>query len=120
MEGWVISVAGIFATVIASAAVVKYMVNRHEQILKTHDERLDKHGDDLVVLNTKSKEAMTMKDVSEEFVRKEMFYQFQKHTDARFDDLKNFMHEEMASQKDDIKLIRKALMEVLARIKSSN
>lgn len=120
MEGWMISLALVLVGMISTFAVVKHMVSKHEAAIINHDRKLEKHGDDLVALNTKAESAVTMKDVSQEFVRKEMFNQFQQHTDARFDDLKNFMHEEMSSQKEDIKLIRKALLEVLAHVKTSN
>lgn len=49
--------------------------------------RLDKHGDDIVALNTKSELAVTAKDVDEKFVSKELFKQFEKHIDSRFDGL---------------------------------
>lgn len=114
-----ISIVVLLVTLVSTFAIVKHMVSKHEAAIINHDNKLEKHGDDLVALNTKAETAVTMKDVSQEFVRKEMFYQFQQHTDARFDDLKSFMHEEMSSQKDDIKLIRKALLEVLAHVKTS-
>lgn len=119
MEGWMISLGIGIITFISIFAVLKHTVGKHEAAINNHDRKLEKHGDDLVALNTKAESAVTMKDVSEEFVRKEMFLQFQSHTDGRFDDLKNFMHEEMSFQKEDIKAIRKALLEVLAHVKTS-
>ena len=47
-----ISFAGLFA-------VVRYMVGECKRKQVIMDERLDKHGDDLVALNTKSKLAVT-------------------------------------------------------------
>lgn len=119
MESWMISLITVVVALISSASIVRYMVGKHEAAIKNHDNKLEKHGDDLVALNTKAESAVTMKDVSEEFVRKEMFYQFQQHTDARFDDLKIFMREEMLSQKEDTKMMQKALLEVLAHVKTS-
>jgi hypothetical protein len=48
---------------------------------------LDKHGDDIVKLNTQSELAMTTKDVDDKYVSKELFRQFEKHMDKRFDSL---------------------------------
>ena len=47
--------------------------------------RLDTHGDDLVRLNTKAELAITAKEVDEKYLSKELFRQFEKHIDGRFD-----------------------------------
>lgn len=114
-----VSLAIGMVTFISIFAVLKHTVSKHEAAINNHDRKLEKHGDDLVALNTKAESAVTMKDVSEEFVRKEMFLQFQLHTDGRFDDLKSFMREEMDSQKQETKLIQKAMLEILAHVKTS-
>ncbi len=119
MESWVIQLLVLLGTVVSIFAVVKTTVSKHEAAIRNHDVKLEKHGDDLIALNTKSESAVTMKDVSEEFVRKEMFQQFQQHTDGRFDDLKSFMKSEMLAHKEDSQLIQKALLEVLAHVKAS-
>lgn len=72
---------------ISMVAVTRYMVNELKKHVSTIFERLDKHGDDLVALNTKSELAVTAKDVDDKFVSKELFRQFEKHMDRRFDNL---------------------------------
>jgi hypothetical protein len=49
--------------------------------------KLEKHGDDLVELNTKSKLGVTAEFVDSKYVSKELFRQFEKHMDDRFDDM---------------------------------
>lgn len=53
--------------------------------LDAYHKRLDIHGDDLVRLNTKAELAITAKEVDEKYLSKEMFRQFEKHIDSRFD-----------------------------------
>jgi len=53
--------------------------------LDAYHKRLDIHGDDLVRLNTKAELAITAKEVDEKYLSKEMFRQFEKHIDNRFD-----------------------------------
>ena len=55
------------------------------QKLDAYHRRLDTHGDDLVRLNTKAELAITAKEVDEKYLSKEMFRQFEKHIDGRFD-----------------------------------
>ena len=90
-----LSLAGLFA-------VTKYMVSECKRKQGIMEERLDKHGDDLVTLNTKAELAVTAKDVDEKFVSKELFRQFEKHIDKRFDG------------------IEEGQVEILAFIRSSN
>lgn len=82
----------------ASASIVRYMSNENKRQIETMTtenkrqneaifKRLEKHGDDIVALNTKSELAVTAKDVDEKFVSKELFKQFEKHIDSRFDGL---------------------------------
>ena len=72
---------------IGMIAVTRYMVSELKKIQDTHIIRLDRHGDDLVALNTKAELAVTAKDVDEKFVSKELFKQFEKHLDMRFDNI---------------------------------
>jgi len=74
----VLGFAGVFA-------VTKYMVGECKRKQTVMEERLEKHGDDLVSLNTRDELAVTAKDVDEKFVSKELFRQFEKHMDKRFD-----------------------------------
>ena len=87
MESWMISIGVAAASIIASFAVVKA---KAEELKKNQEhifKRLDSHGDDIVTLNTLSKLAMTAKDVDDKYVSKELFRQFEKHIDKRFDGL---------------------------------
>ena len=78
----IISLAGVFA-------VTKYMVGECKRKQSIMEVRLEKHGDDLVSLNTRAELAVTAKDVDEKFVSKELFRQFEKHIDKRFDGLES-------------------------------
>lgn len=51
--------------------------------------RLERHGDDIVRLNTQSQLAITAKDVDDKYVSKEYYKQSMNHIDQRFDDLKD-------------------------------
>lgn len=55
------------------------------QKLDAYHRRLDTHGDDIVILNTKAELAITSKEVDEKYLSKEMFRQFEKHIDDKFD-----------------------------------
>ena len=66
-------------------AVNKYMISECKRKQLIMEERLEKHGDDLVSLNTRAELAVTAKDVDDKFVSKELFRQFEKHMDSRFD-----------------------------------
>ena len=70
---------------IGVVAVTRYIVGELKKVQEAHAIRLDKHGDDLVELNTRSKLAVTAKDVDEKFVSKEMFAQLERHLNQRFD-----------------------------------
>ena len=85
MDNWVINLGIALVAIISSFAVIKYMVSELTKNQSKIFERLDKHGDDIVALNTKSNLAMTSKDVDDKYVSKELFRQFEKHIDNRFD-----------------------------------
>jgi hypothetical protein len=89
VEGWMISLGFGLATVIGAAYVIRYQANEARKNISTIFERLDRHGDDIIKLNTKSELSMTAKDVDEKYVSKELFRQFEKHMDARFDKLES-------------------------------
>lgn len=61
----------------------------HNEEAKELYKRLEKHGDDIVHLNTLSRLAITAKDVDDKYVSKEYFKQFEKHMDKRFDGIEN-------------------------------
>lgn len=91
VEGWMINIVMSVITFIALFVTIKV---KQENQQKTIDDicnridtiysRLDKHGDDIVKLNTKSELAVTAKDVDDKYVSKEYFRQFEKHIDTHF------------------------------------
>jgi len=85
MESWMISAAVVIAGIIGNIYIVRYMVGELKKNEAIMFERLEKHGDDIVRLNTRSELAMTAKDVDDKYVSKELFRQFEKHIDKRFD-----------------------------------
>jgi galactitol-specific phosphotransferase system IIB component len=82
---WVISAVVAMCTGIGTIFVMKYMVAELKKDVGVIFTRLETHGDDIVALNTKSELAVTAKDVDDKFVSKELFRQFEKHMDSRFD-----------------------------------
>ncbi len=91
MESWMVSLGIAIIAVIGSAHVTRYMVAELIKTSDAHSERLEKHGDNLIALNTKSELSMTAKDVDEKYVSKELFRQFEKHMDKRFDAVEDGM-----------------------------
>jgi len=91
MESWMISLGIAITAVIGSAYVNRYQISETKKKVDVHDDRLEKHGDNLVELNTKSSLAMTSDDVDKKYVSKELFRQFEKHIDKRFDNVEAVM-----------------------------
>lgn len=93
-SGWVIAN---LITIVVFFITVGYYKGKVDTISKDNDtlnnkldayhRRIDVHGDDIVRLNTKAELAMTAKEVDEKYVSKELFRQFEKHIDKRFDGL---------------------------------
>ena len=91
-DGWVIAN---LVTIVIFFITVGYYKGKVDSITKDNESlhnkldayhrRLDTHGDDLVRLNTKAELAITAKEVDEKYLSKEMFRQFEKHIDNRFD-----------------------------------
>lgn len=91
-SGWVIAN---LITIVVFFITVGYYKGKVDTISKDNDNlnnkldayhrRMDVHGDDIVRLNTKAELAMTAKEVDEKYVSKELFRQFEKHIDKRFD-----------------------------------
>jgi hypothetical protein len=91
------------ATIIAFFITVGYYKGKVDNLSKdnesihqkmdTYHKRADIHGDDIVRLNTKAELAMTAKEVDEKYVSKELFRQFEKHIDNRFDGVETGLHE---------------------------
>lgn len=91
-SGWVVAnivtIVMFFITVGYYKGKVDTITKDNESLhnkLDAYHKRLDIHGDDLVRLNTKAELAITAKEVDEKYLSKEMFRQFEKHIDNRFD-----------------------------------
>ena len=92
LSGWIIAnlvtILMFFITVGYYKGKVDTITKDNESLhnkLDTYNRRLDMHGDDLVRLNTKAELAITAKEVDEKYLSKELFRQFEKHIDGRFD-----------------------------------
>lgn len=91
-DGWVVAN---LATIVIFFITVGYYKGKVDTITRDNEElhskmdayhrRLDTHGDDIVRLNTKAELAITAKEVDEKYLSKELFRQFEKHIDGRFD-----------------------------------
>lgn len=91
-DGWVVAN---LVTIVMFFITVGYYKGKVDTITKDNEalhskmdsyhHRLDIHGDDLVRLNTKAELAITAKEVDEKYLSKELFRQFEKHIDGRFD-----------------------------------
>ena len=91
-DGWVVAN---LVTIVMFFITVGYYKGKVDTILKDNEtlhsemdiyhRRLDTHGDDIVRLNTKAELAITAKEVDEKYLSKELFRQFEKHIDGRFD-----------------------------------
>lgn len=107
-SGWVIAN---LVTIVIFFITVGYYKGKVEAILKDNESlhnkldayhrRLDVHGDDLVRLNTKAELAITAKEVDEKYLSKEMFRQFEKHIDKRFDSVQDGLTEILKFIKKD-------------------
>ena len=91
-DGWVVAN---LVTIVMFFITVGYYKGKVDTITKDNEALhskmdayhhiLDIHGDDLVRLNTKAELAITAKEVDEKYLSKELFRQFEKHIDGRFD-----------------------------------
>lgn len=91
-DGWVVAnlvtIVMFFITVGYYKGKVDTITKDNESLhskMDSYHHRLDIHGDDLVRLNTKAELAITAKEVDEKYLSKELFRQFEKHIDGRFD-----------------------------------
>lgn len=99
-SGWILANA---VTIVIFLISVGYYKDKVDVILKDNEQlhnkldayhrRLDVHGDDIVRLNTKAELAITAKEVDEKYLSKEMFRQFEKHIDKRFDSVQDGLTE---------------------------
>ncbi len=117
MEGWIINAGMALGTIVFSFGGMRYIVmdmKRTEQAILI---RLDTHGDSIVKLNTKSESAITMKQVSDEFLRTEMFIQYQKYLDNRLDDIKIDMSTVKKEVGTNTDLARQILIKISSNVK---
>ena len=91
-DGWVVAnlvtIVMFFITVGYYKGKVDTITKDNESLhskMDSYHHRLDIHGDDIVRLNTKAELAITAKEVDEKYLSKELFRQFEKHIDGRFD-----------------------------------
>ena len=106
-DGWVVAN---LVTIVMFFITVGYYKGKVDTITKDNEalhskmdayhHRLDIHGDDLVRLNTKAELSITAKEVDEKYLSKELFRQFEKHIDGRFDGIE-------AGLKQILNLVRK-------------
>lgn len=99
-SGWIVAnivtIVMFFITVGYYKGKVDTITKDNESIhqkMDAYHKRTDVHGDDIVRLNTKAELAMTAKEVDEKYVSKELFRQFEKHIDNRFDGVETGLHE---------------------------
>ena len=107
-DGWVIAN---LVTIVIFFITVGYYKEKVDNITKDNEalhskidayhRRLDTHGDDLVRLKTKAELAITAKEVDEKYLSKEMFRQFEKHIDKRFDSVQDGLTEILKFIKKD-------------------
>lgn len=103
LSGWIIAN---LVTIVIFFMTVGYYKSKVDAILKDNEtlhnkldayhKKLEVHGDDIVRLNTKAELAMTAKEVDEKYVSKELFRQFEKHIDSRFDGIDTSLSEILA------------------------
>ena len=92
---------------IIAFVTIRFKTSNNEQQMKDHKdvhdkdikdinktlekifERLDRHGDDIVEMKSDSKRYMTSEAVDAKYMSKEMFNQFEKHVDRRFDEIRD-------------------------------
>lgn len=90
-----IEVIVMVATLISTFAIVKYQSAETKKQFEAHDveqkkseenifKRIEAHGEKIVELQTKQESAITAEKVSELYLSKEHFRQFEKHIDDKF------------------------------------
>lgn len=85
IKTWMISGGTAVVIIIGTLYIMKYMIAECKKNVGAAFQKLDAHNEELVELNTKTKLAVTAKDVDDKFVTKELFRQMEKHIDQRFD-----------------------------------
>lgn len=76
----ILMIGAVLFSAASTIGVMKWMLKEHdnkfieqEKQMEVNQKRLNKHGDDLVRLNTKAESAVTSEDVALKFVSRELF-----------------------------------------------
>lgn len=77
-------IIGAIVTLAGVAWVVRYQTAENKRNIETLFTKLDTHGESIVELRTKQEAGITAKEVSEHYLSKEHFRQFEKHIDDKF------------------------------------
>lgn len=92
----IISGGTIIASLAGSWAVIKSTNDLHGkeiEAIKTSVNglggRIDGHGESIVELRTKQSASITARECDDKYVSKELFRQFEKHIDGRFDTIES-------------------------------
>lgn len=96
--GLLISGATVVASIAGSWAVIKSNNERHGKEIEGIKGsvnglggRIDIHGESIVELRTKQSASITARECDDKYVSKELFRQFEKHLDGRFDTIETGM-----------------------------
>ena len=84
MEINVTQILGAIATLAGVFAIVRYQTAENKRHIEMLFSKLDSHSENLVELRTKQEASITAKEVSEHYLSKEHFRQFEKHIDDKF------------------------------------
>lgn len=88
----IISGSGIIASVAGAWGLMKAQAERNGKEIESLKNsvnglggRIDGHGESIVELRTKQSASITARECDDKYVSKELFRQFEKHIDGRFD-----------------------------------
>lgn len=84
LEVNIAQIIGAFGTLAGVFAVVKYQTGESKRHIEALFAKIDSHSETLVELRTKQEAGITAKEVSEHYLSKEHFRQFEKHIDDKF------------------------------------
>ena len=114
MESWMVSLGIGIITYIGVLATMKNKIENHEakhsdqgERNKDFYERLEKHGDDIIRLNTKSEMSITKESADDKYISKEYFGQYQKHMDQQFSYVRDDLGKLVDGQEKLLSFIRK-------------
>jgi len=84
MEVNVVQMLMFIATLVATFAIVRYQTNENKKDIEALCVKIETHGEAIVSIRTKQESSITAKEVSEHYLSKEHFRQFEKHIDDKF------------------------------------